>query len=216
MVKRLILLWLCVGGLLLPSWAQESPAFIEHVVLATTGAKLIWEYLPPDPTAFSSFKSPILLSFDVPPSQKSSAMFIEFWGQYIYSWTSNTNRFRELMMHYRLTSPIFPNIEIWQAYGVPPGFTETNNAGDQMYPPGYKNRVKGYCKMPLRRISHEWWNIYEINTHQYLFGNEALSIMSGFIDSGYKVEVWAEGNIQGLSYVAPFAFQVEVTRLAHR
>jgi hypothetical protein len=220
MVKKLSLLGLCILGLLLPTWAQvvsEGPAMIEHVVFVSADNWPLWEYRPVDPTVSTYFKSPILLSFDVPPSPKSPMMFFEVWGQFLYTWTSNRSRTRLLTMGYRFTSPAFPNIEINQGFGVPPGVSETNYAEDHMYPADdTTGRVKGYWKGALRRTYKGNWNVFDKSTGQYLPSDLALPIIGGFIDGGYRVEVWAEGTVEGLSYIAPVYWQVQITRLSHK
>jgi hypothetical protein len=213
MAKRLILPGLCIMGLLLPSWAQQGPAVIEFLTLASTGSSILWE-LRPDPTVQSNFESPILLSIDVPPSPKSQAVYLEFWGQYIVTWSSNPIRVCVSLIYYKLTSPAIPNIEFSQAYSIPPTISETNYAGDHSYPTYAQTRYKGYSKMPLRRDLLQWWNVWDKSTGQFVPRDEALIYAGQLIDNGFKAEVWAGGTIQGLSYIAPFSFQVEVTRLS--
>jgi hypothetical protein len=75
-MKKLILLGLCIVGLVLPSGAQvvlEGSALIENVVLVdlTGNPFQLWEYRPVDPTTSTHFKSPVLISFEVPPSPRS-------------------------------------------------------------------------------------------------------------------------------------------------
>jgi hypothetical protein len=215
MVKRLSLLGFCILGLLLPTSSQQGPAVIEYLTLATTGGSSIpWE-LRPDPTVQRTFESPILLSFDVPPSPKSPAVFLEVWAQFMINWTSNPVRICNPVINWRLISPAIPNIEFTQGYGVA-SIHETNYAGDHSYPTDNIHRYKGSTKMPLRRDVLEWWNIWDKSKGQWVPYDVALTYVSTLIDNGFRVEVWASGTIQGLSYIAPFAFQVEVTRLSNK
>jgi hypothetical protein len=216
MIKKLTLLGICILGLLLPTWSQEGPAIIEYLAWATTGSSMPWELRPPDPTVQINFASPILLSFNVPPSPKSPAIYLELWAQYILNWTSNPFRTCTALIYFRIISPAIPNIEFSQAYGVPPNISETNYAGNQTYPTNAMPRHKGYCKMALRRGFLEWWWIVDKNTGERPADDLALSYINSIIDNGFRVEVWAGGTIQGLSYIAPFAFQVEVTRLSNK
>jgi hypothetical protein len=215
MVKKFSLLGLCILGLLLPTWSQQGPAVIEYLAFASTGLSIPWA-LRPDPTIQRNFESPILLSFDVPPSRKSPAVFLEISGQYQLSWTSNPIRIFMSAVYYKITSPSVPNIEISQAFTIPPTVSETNYAGDHSYPPNAVIRHKGYYKMRLTRDSLDMWWILDKNTGQRPPDDVALSYINSIIDNGFRVEVWAGGTIQGLSYIAPFAFQVEVTRLSNK
>ena len=139
MVKRLILLGLCIGGLLLPSWAQVEfvgRATIEYLAFCnsfnTWGSPNPWIFRP-DPTVRIDFSSPVLMSFDIPASPKSPMLFFGIWGQYILQWTSNPARICRTSVGIKLTSPALPNIEFAQAYGVPPVYDSTNYAGEHTY-----------------------------------------------------------------------------------
>lgn len=213
MVKKLSLLGLCVLGLLLPTWSQKGPTAIEYLAMGSTGSTTPFQFRPPDPTVQTAFKSDILLSFDVPPYPKSPAIFLDIWAQYLITWTPNPVRRCAPLIYFKIVSPAIPNIEFSQAYGVPPQSFETNYALDHSYPTNTANRNKGYAKMPLRRGFLEWWWVVDTNTGQRPPDDLVLSYIDTIIDSGFKVEVWAEGQVQGVSYIAPFAFQVIVTGL---
>jgi len=149
-MKKVSLLALCILGLLSPTWSQQGPAAIEYLAYATTGGNTPWA-LQPDPTVQTNFESPILLSFDVPPSQKSPAVFIDLWGQYVLSWAPNPVRICTPLIYYRITCSAIPNIEFSQGYSVPPTISETNLAGDYSYPTGARVRHKGFYRTALRK-----------------------------------------------------------------
>ena len=115
-----------------------------------------------------------------------------------------------------MTSPAVPNIEISQAFGIPPIVRETNFAGNYTYPTDTFIRHKGYVKMQLRRGNLQCWWIKDINTGQYVSEEVALAAIDKMIDNGFKVEVWAWGTVQGISFVAPLMFQIEATRIGKK
>jgi hypothetical protein len=143
-------------------------------------------------------------------------MFFECWGQFLYTWTSNQIRRRALSMGFSFTSPAVPNVVIFQGYGVPQGVNETNYAGDSTYPENETGRVKGYCKLIMSRQSGGIWSVWDDGAGRFLTGDEAISAISKFIDNGFNVEMFAEGDVQGLSYIAPVYWQVQITRLVGR
>jgi hypothetical protein len=158
-----------------------------------------------------------LLSFDVPASPKSPAIFFEAYGQFIINWTSSPYRICNPRIHWRIISPEIPdNIDFYNVYGVA-GVYETNYAGDHAYPQNQQTcRFKGGSKLAMRRDDVEWWFIIDKSTGRQLPEDTALSLINSLISKGFHVEVWAAGDVQGLSYIAPFAFQMEVTRLVKR
>ena len=211
-MKKILLLGLCIVSLLLPSLAQVGPGTIEFLAYASTGSTIPWDLQIGDPSAKSDFSSPILLSFDVPPSPKSKIIFFDVWGQYILCWSSNPVRYLSKLVYFKITSPAIPNIEFSQAYGVPVSVAETNNAGDYSYPPNSPQaRHKGYTKLPLIRGSLDWWWVVDKTTNQRPPDDKVLSYINTIIDYGFRVEVWAGGTVQGLTYIAPFSFVIEVT-----
>ncbi len=219
MMKKLALLGLCVVGFLLPSWAQQmgpvGPAAIEYLAFASTGDDLAWsEWL--DPSARTTFESPVLLSFNVPSSPKSPAVFLEIWGQYIFFWTPNSIRICRPVVNFRITSPAIPNIEFSQGYGIPPVYDETNYSGNHTYLTDFGDRHKGYVKMPLIRGSLEWWWVLDKNTGKRPPDNQILAYINQIIDNGFTVELWAGGSVQGANRIHAVAFQAEVTRLVKR
>jgi len=222
MIKRLFLLGICILGLLLPTWSQQEsqliqgPAVIEFLAFASTfntnGGPNPW-ILRPDPTIRTDFQSPVLMSFDIPPSPKSPAVFFGIWGQYVLLWTSDPIRICRPMVGIRLTSPAIPDTEFAQAYGVPPVYDEINVAGNYTYLTDLGVRHKGHAKLQLSRGDLSVWWIRDRNTGQQVPDDLAIKYINKIIDSGFKVEVYASGTVQGLSYVQPFGFTVEVTRI---
>jgi hypothetical protein len=219
MLKKLSLLAFCIVGLSSQSWAQQigpvGPAAIEYLAFASTGDGLVWgEWL--DPSVRTSFVSPVLLSFNVPPSPKSPAVFLEIWGQYIFNWSPGSIRICRPVINFKITSPAIPNIEFTQGYGVPPVYDETNYAGDHAYLTDFGDRHKGYIKMPLIRGSLVWWWVLDKNTGKRPPDNEILAYIDQIIDNGFTVELWASGSVQGMNRIQAFAFQAEVTRLSKK
>ena len=213
-MKKTLLAGLCIMGLFLPSWPQDKPASIEFLAFASSGgAGVCWEFRP-DPTLRSNFISPTLLTVEVPPSRESPAIYLEIWGQYLLSWTSHHLHFFNGLVGFKIVSPALPHIEFSQGYGVPPVVQETNFSGNYTIPsPHGFIRYKGSFKIQFRRGNLQWWWIVDKNTGKRPSDDEALDYINKIIDNGFTVELWAWGTVEGLSYVAPFALQVEVTRI---
>jgi hypothetical protein len=224
MVKRLMLLGLCVGGLLLPTWgqdgrtSQQAPAKVmvsEHLNWVQTGyGEYVLNTTLSSPVYYS-FNSDPFLTFKVPPSSKAEALFFEVWGQSIhYWWVGYSPQQFSGRVNIKLVSSRIPaGVTVYCHYGITGiyGITHESEIAD---------RSKRSGKFILRRDSMlrefiDWWDILDADGSRAP-RDQAQIIVNDLIDNGFDVEISVEGFAEGVKQFLFYGFTVETTRLVKK
>ena len=218
MRKRLFVL-VAVCLFLVSSWglAQEKNMVIEHLGWFQTGfgENII-------PTSFSAptsspipFASAAFLTFSVPPSPKSDAIFFEFWGQSLHRWFfESTPQIFSVNVILKIISPLIPaDIVVTATYGLA-------NTRNIQHINSSEDRNKRSWKFILRRDGMlrpypDWWFV------KYADGTDvekthAQALLNNLLDSGFDAEVSAAGESQNMRSFQLYAVAVEVTRLIRK
>ncbi len=191
--------------------ADEKAQTIEHLVWADT----LWEQCfykePSNHEELESFVSDPFLTFHVPASPKSDALFFEFWAQALYKWSGFETRRAKLELNFRIISGDIPdNIEVKIGSTVI-NVGETNVCGNYDI---QGRRSRRYTKLPMRRNSVDWWIVYYKNSGVYVPENITHEILNNLMDNGFDVEVYTVGEIQGVSRINLIPVEFHVTRLS--
>jgi len=193
--------------------AADKPQAIEHLAWGNAGSYSQGAYVVTisDPNLRTDFVSPTLISFSVPKSKGSPALFFEIYAHFWYrlaktsTWDGRGGIFLGI-----LSNDIPADIEVTNAIGVLE-LHMTNNSLDEGFE---RSRAPRTCKMILRRDSLDFWMIKYKGTDTDVPQDDALAIINKLIDNGFDVQVWTEGYVQGFRSVMLNPLNIEVTRLS--
>jgi hypothetical protein len=213
LVNKLKCIALFVLAMALVLAAADKPPVIEHLAWGSAGSYSQGAYVVAisDPNLRTDFVSPVLISFSVPKSKGSPALFFEIYAHFWYrlagtsTWDGQGGIFWEF-----LSNDIPADIEVTNALGVLE-LHLTNNSLDEAFE---RSRVSRTWKMILRRDSLDFSRIRYKGTNTDVPQDEALAIINKLIDNGFDVQVWTEGYVQGFRSVMLNPLNIEVTRLS--
>jgi hypothetical protein len=195
-----------VALILLPGGAAAQR--LEQIAWADTGRATISVAIT-DPTAPLDFQLSPFLSFHVPASKASQALFFDCWGQVLYRWSTYQEHRVSATPVLRLRSNEIPaNIDIYSAFGVMT-VGESNNAADQSLAPSRQAR---YMRFILRRDQVDWWYVVDKTTGAQVPDAVAVPILDALMDDGFDVEVSAIGTVRGVSSLQFFPVTIGVQR----
>lgn len=212
--KILVSVLLCFFIFSLGLLAKEKATILENLVwVETPRDQYILLSSPVDDTVLQQFKSDTFLAFDVPASPQSDAIFFEFFVQPIVWWTNYIKRFALSYINFRIINPnIIPDyVEVLgiKSVGIgresnPNGIYETTST-----------RENTAWKLAMRRNSYgACWYIRNKITKEEVPDNIAQNILNSLIDSGFNVEVYSDGSVQGVSDFILYPVCIQVTRLS--
>ncbi len=213
--KLLVLVLLCFFVFLVGIFAGEKEdkgKIIEH---------LVWETTPPfevgydlwidegDDEIVTPFESDPFLTFHVPTSPKSEALFFDIETQVNFTWSGFYKRMARIRCYYRFISDVISNdIEVWNSPSI--FWTlETNNSLEPA-----TGRDRRVTKDRIRRNSVDHWLVYK--SGERVPDDVAIHIINSLIDSGFDVEFWVAGEVQGMRYFNIYPVIFEVTRLSNK
>ena len=207
--KLLVLLFLCFFVLSIMIMAEEKgkAKIIEFIGWADTCWQLYFKEFtnPSDRTYY--YLEPFL-SLNVPASPKSEAIFFDLWTQLLIWWSDCKTRDVELYIIVDIISDVIPdNVEVFNWYAL--DIYETNyakNTGTQL--------KRKYMKLIMRRDHLDFWRIKYKDTGEYVPDEVAISILGKLIESGFDIEIWADGFAQGANKIRIAPVTMEVTRIS--
>jgi hypothetical protein len=195
--------------------AQEKGKTIEHLVWASAGSysSAAYDLGPLNPNDETYFQSPILMTFHVPKSKGSPALFFEVWSQFWYRLGNTSYWDGQGGINLRILSNDIPyNVEVRNGAGILE-IHMTNYIQDWAFS---NHRINRGLKMIMQRDAVDFWIITYNDTGENVPYDTAVSILSKLIDKGFDVEVWAEGYVQGFTGLFLNPVFIEVTRLSKK
>jgi hypothetical protein len=183
---------------------------IEHIVWADTLREnalglTIAEY--PNKAEFESLP---FLTFNVPESPKSTAIFFETRGHALVEWSNLLIDTTEAVcwINLRIISNLIPeNIEVGT------GAMVVRQVEKNSLP--FEDTIRSWDsrRYVLRKGDVDLWVVRNIASGEVLPEIDAKAILKKLIENGFKVEVWANGTVQGVKSVWIMA-NVHVTRIS--
>ncbi len=194
-------------------FSMGFPAFkkIEHLVWADTGAGNVIALPIANPAARTVVDTPSFLSFHVPASPGSEALFFDVWGQLIFKWSSSRIHRAVISIQLKVISSVIPtNVNVSTGSRLVAS-DNTNKAQDSS---GSDNRFSRTIKWILRGDKTDYWYVTYKSGGEPLPQAQALSILKNLIKKGFDVQINATGELQGVQQASLYPVTLQVTRLA--
>ena len=197
-MRRLVvcLAVVCAVGLFAPNVsAGDEAKSIEHLLWESTVRDWNgWEIDEADRYVLNFYELDPFMTFEVPASPKSDALFFEVDCKVYRQFNDSSTRHAHLRLMWRLTSEVIPeNIEVWGGWGAFV-FKDTNHSEDFSPLMSHNNSVK----MVMRKDTLDWWVFQYKDTGDFVPDEVAVPILNEIIKKGFSFEVWASLEAQGL------------------
>lgn len=193
------------------SLAQDGGAkTIEHLVWADTLRENAFDLTIAEYPERTEFESLPFLTFNVPASPKSAAIFFETRGHALVEWSNYLIDTTEAVcwINLRIISNLIPeNIEVGT------GAMVVRQVEKNSLP--FEDTIRSWDSREyvLRKGHVDWWVVRNISTGEVLSEKDAKALLTKLINNGFKVEIWANGIVQGVKSVWMMA-NVHVTRIS--
>jgi len=183
---------------------------VEHLVWVDTLREDALDLKIAEYPNWAEFKSLPFLTFNVPASPKSTAIFFETRGHALVEWSNYLIDTTEAVcwINLRIISNLIPeNIEVGTGAMVVRQVEKNSLL--------FEDTIRSWDsrKYILRKGYTDWWVVRNIITGEVLPDRDAKAILKKLIDNGFTVEVWANGMVQGVKSVWIMA-NVHVTRIS--
>lgn len=191
---------------------------IEHLVFAQSSVRHdlsnypAYQYSPTDPYSNEQFLSPTLLTFHVPPSPKSDTLFFELFTRGTVTYANTESRIAGLQVMIRFVSDSIPdNFTIYSGHQVIKRYGDVAVASGTMgVESGLHTRT---TRLIMRNNTTDWW-IITSDTGEDVPKEIALPLLDKLIKEGFDVEVYATGQVLGVSLIRCDLVLIDVTRLS--
>ena len=164
---------------------------------------------PADDTVMTYYDSAPFLTFSVPASAKSEAVFIDHFAEALFVCSDFGTRKVECRNRLDIISSAIPaDVEVYTERAVA-RIAETNLSAD--YDIGYRRSWKR-DPVIIRRDSLDWWFVKYISTGDDVPASDALDILNDILDTGFTVNISTNGFLQGVEDFFLKFCMVTVTR----